>query len=269
MPMIRVNGTELFYESSGDGYPLVIVHGSWSDHHTWMEAVAGLAKHFRVIAYDRRGHGHSEKPGSGTRRDDEDDLAGLLTELDIAPAHVVGNSFGGSTALGLATRRPEIFRSIAVHEPPLMGIVDDSEVRVLIDENEAKVDGVVQLIRSGDAALGARKFVEEVIAGPGAWDQMPEPMRNMFVSNAGTFAEEQSDPHWSALNLDALARFVGPALLTGGDQSPPWFSVVLDKLASTFKKAQRRTLTGAGHIPHVTNADDYAATITEFVKRAA
>jgi pimeloyl-ACP methyl ester carboxylesterase len=53
-----------------------------------------LAEHFRVVAYDRRGHSRSERPARGwTRRDNEDDLIALVEALDLAPAHVVGNSY--------------------------------------------------------------------------------------------------------------------------------------------------------------------------------
>ncbi|MFF0218007.1 alpha/beta fold hydrolase [Streptomyces vinaceus] len=57
------------------------------------------------------------------RADLEDDLAALIESLGDAPVHVAGNSFGASAVLGLAARRPELFRTIAVHEPPLIGVV--------------------------------------------------------------------------------------------------------------------------------------------------
>lgn len=113
----RINGAELYYELSGSGDPLVLVHGSWVDHTSWQLVVPDLARSFRVLAYDRRGYSLSERPlGQGSRREDEEDLAALVEALDLAPAHVVANSFGGSIALGLAARRPDLFRSLIVHE---------------------------------------------------------------------------------------------------------------------------------------------------------
>jgi pimeloyl-ACP methyl ester carboxylesterase len=269
MPLEKVNGVELFYESDGDGYPLVLVHGSWSDHFSWLSVVPDLAKSFRVISYDRRGHGASEKPGEGTRRDDEDDLAGLIEALDIAPAHVAGNSFGAATTLSLVARRPELFRAVIGHEPPLMGIVDDPDARKALEENRPKIDAVLDRIRSGDSGGGARLFVEEVAMGPGVWDTLPEPMRHAFENNALTFLNEQSDPEWSVVDLDGLSRFPGPVLLTSGDQSPVWFSAILDKLGATMKKAQRRTYAGAGHVPHVSHPEDYVNTVTDFIRSSA
>lgn len=269
MPIEKVNAVDIFYESDGDGYPLVLVHGSWTDHFGWLTVVPGLAKSFRVVAYDRRGHGGSEKPGDGTRRDDEDDLAALIEALDIAPAHVAGNSFGASVTLSLAARRPELFRAVIAHEPPLMGIVDDPEARAAIEENQATLDAVLDQIRGGDSAAGARRFVEEVAMGPGTWDQLPEPVRRAFETNAPTFLNEAADPDSLHVDLDALSRFSGPALLTGGEQSPVWFSAILDKLGQTLKKAQRRTYAGAGHVPQMSHPEDYVRTVSDFIKSSA
>ena len=66
----------------------------------------------------------------GTRREDEDDLVALLEALDCVPAHVAGNSSGATIALGLAARRPDAFRSLTAHEPPLAG--DREKCRALI-----------------------------------------------------------------------------------------------------------------------------------------
>lgn len=64
MSAARINGVELCYELSGSGEPLVLVHGSWGDHHNWDPVVSGLAESFRVVADDRRGHSAaSVRPG--------------------------------------------------------------------------------------------------------------------------------------------------------------------------------------------------------------
>lgn len=109
MPLVEVNGVR----DTGHGPPIVLVHGSWDDRHVWALVEDDLAKSFRVVSYDRRGHTDSEEsPEPGTRRDDEDDLAALIEALGLAPASLVGNSFGGSITLGLAARRPELVRSV-------------------------------------------------------------------------------------------------------------------------------------------------------------
>jgi pimeloyl-ACP methyl ester carboxylesterase len=267
MSQARVNGLNLYYQLLGSGEPLVLVHGSWGDHTSWQLVARTLAESFRVLTYDRRGHSQSEgAAGQGSRVQDEDDLAALIQTLDLGPAHIAGNSYGASVVLGLATRHPELFRSVIVHEPPLTGIVaGDAELQPLMKEMQKKVDAVVAQLEAGDLAGGTRRFVEEVSFGPGAWDQLPEQARQTFMGNALTFVDEQRDPARADLDLAKLSSFSAPALLTQGDQSPPWFPVIMKKLSEALEQAEQLTLSGAGHAPHRTHPSLYVETLTRFI----
>ncbi|MFJ5547506.1 alpha/beta fold hydrolase [Streptomyces sp. NPDC093225] len=267
MAYVRVGGVGLHYVETGEGDPLVLVHGSWNDHRSWQAAIeADVRASFRVVAYDRRGHGESEAvPGQGTRRQDEDDLAGLIEGLGIAPAHVAGNSFGASIALGLAARRPELLRSLVAHEPPLVGVAaDDPAAAAQLRSAGTAIEAVLEHLRRGHDTEGARLFVEEVAMGPGAWDALPEAVQDRFVRHAQTWRDEQEDPEWGALDLDALADCRVPVLLSGGTESPAWFAPLLDRLAAALPRARRHTFEGAGHIPHMTHPREYAELVTRF-----
>ncbi|MBB1255654.1 alpha/beta fold hydrolase [Streptomyces alkaliterrae] len=268
MPEARVNGVRLFHTDEGAGEPLVFVHGSWTDHNGWRTVVSRFADSHRVVTYDRRGHSLSERPpGPGSRQEDEDDLAALIETLALAPAHVAGNSFGAAIALGLAARRPELFRSVVAHEPPLFGTVaQDPTLRALMAQAQSRVDAVLVTLEAGDMAAGARQFVEEIALGPGAWDGLPRPLQQTFVTNAVTWMDEQADPTWQHIDVQRLARFPGPILLTRGTESPPPFGAVVDHLADHLPHAQVRTYSGAGHLPHVSHPDDYVRTVTTFLQ---
>jgi len=111
MPITTINGVRTFWEQCGEaGPPLVLVHGSWGDHHNWDAVVPGLARVFRVVTYDRRGHSQSERAPHHVR-DDEDvaDLAALIAANNLAPAHVAGNSFGAAITLRFAAAHPDLF----------------------------------------------------------------------------------------------------------------------------------------------------------------
>jgi len=268
MPEQRVNEATLFYELIGSGDPLVLVHGSWVDHKDWQLVVPHLARSFRVLTYDRRGHSLSERPlGQGSRREDEEDLAALMEALGLAPAHVVGNSFGGSIALGLAARRPDLFRSLIVHEAPLSSLVaDDVELRPLMMELQARYEAVLDQLRAGDIAGGTRRFIEEIALGPGMWEQLPEEDRQTLMNNAPTFLDELQDPEFADLDVGALSSFSSPALLTEGDQSPPWFPKIMSKLAGAIDGAERLTFSGAGHAPYESHPDEYVRAVVEFTQ---
>ncbi|AJF66571.1 alpha/beta fold hydrolase [Streptomyces vietnamensis] len=272
MPQVRVNGVKLAYDSVGEGEPLVLVHGSWNDRHSWQPAIeADIRASFTAVAYDRRGHGESEKvPGRGARREDEDDLAALIEELFDGPAHVAGSSFGASITLGLAARRPELFRTITVHEPPLVGVVaDDHESMEQLQPTFTSFDAILDHLRKGEDEQGARLFVEEVAMGPGMWDQLPPAIRQTFVTNAQTWLDEQNDPSWAELDLEGLSACPVPVLLSRGTESPAWFGTVLDRLAAVLPNARHQTFEGAGHIPHVTHPKEYVRVVTDFIRTAA
>jgi len=270
MPNVRVNGATLWYEIAGGKSDdvAVLVHGSWADHTAWEQVVPGLAQSFRVLTYDRRGHGQSESiPGQGTRQEDETDLAGLLEALNLAPAHVSGNSFGASIVLGMASTRPELCRSLIVHEPPLSGVIaDDVDMQPMLQAFQAKIGVVLRRIGSGDVEGGSRQFVEEVAIGPGAWDMLPAEVRQKFIDHALTWVDEQQDARSAEIDLPRLSQLPCPALFTRGDQSFPWFPRIIEKLQAVVPRARVHTLEGAGHIPHLTYPQGYVSVIAEFIE---
>ncbi len=267
VPTATINGVRLHWELTGSaGPPLALVHGSWGDHHNWDLVVPGLAAAFRVLRYDRRGHSQSERPaGQGSIEDDVSDLEGLLEHLGVVPAHIVGNSFGGSIVLRLAARRPDLFRTLVVHEPPLFGLLaDQPEAQGPLSEVRARFAAVVQLLEAGDKLAGAQQFVDTIAFGPGAWNRLPPARRETFVFNAMTWLDEIRDPLSLHLDLTALRMVTRPAMLSGGSESPPFFRAVLDTLARAMPRATRVTVAGAGHVPHLSHADHYVRMVTDF-----
>ena len=272
MPMIDVNGVALAYERLGEaGPPLVLLHGSWGDHYNFNRVAPLLAGSFRLLSYDRRGHSASQRPDEPvTMADHAADLAALLEALDFAPAYLAGISKGGAVALNLAARRPELIRGLAAHEPPLLDLLaGDPALASLEQETRDRLDAVAALLARGEWARGAEFFVEEVALGRGSWARLSEGARRTFVDNARTFLDESRDPLGYGVDLAALARFAAPVLLTRGDQSPPYFAPVVDRLLATLPRAHVHTFTGAGHVPHASQPEAYAATVASFLRSVA
>ena len=268
MSRISANEIELNYDAAGNGEPLVLVHGGWSDRNNWLAVAPELAKSHTVVTYDRRGHGLSQRGTGGTRRDQEDDLGALIEALWSEPVHVAGTSFGASIAIGLASRRPELVRSLIVHEPPLISVAaGDPEIRPQLEAVQATVRSVVERVERGDAIGAARQFVEEVALGPGAWEHLPPPLRETMIDSGAAFVGEQEDSAWASIDLGALADIECPVLLTQGDSSPPWFGPIVEKLAGAIEDVEPHTYQGAGHAPHLTHPGDYLAATTGFLSR--
>lgn len=267
---IRVNGVRIAYvDTGGTGVPLVLVHGSWGSHHNWDPVIPGLAEHFRVVSYDRRGHSESERPpGQGHFSEDVDDLAALIERLDLAPAWVAGNSAGAVITLQLAATGPEILRGMIVHEPPLFGLLEpgSAAARAVAAVEAGPEAEVERRIAAGDHAGAAELFVEEVALGPGSWARLPEAMRAMMTDNAPTYLDELHDRQWKTLDETLLARYGGPALLTSGGQSPTIFRPIEERVARLLPQSRRTTYAGAGHIPHVTHPEEYVAEVVGFIE---
>lgn len=266
MPIETINGVKLFIEEFGSGDPLVLVHGSWADHMEWPFLVPLLVQRFRVTVYDRRGHSQSERlPTQGSINEDVADLAAII-ERAGAPAHVLGNSMGASISLRLAAQRPELVRTLMVHEPPLFDLLrDDPEMKPLIEAFDEGAREVMNALEAGNSEEGARRFIDSIALGPGSWDNfVPDVAKKTLINNAPTFLDEMRDPELLGFDTQTLSRFTRPVLLTGGSASPPIFVPVLEKLAAVLPNATRRTFEGAGHLPHLTHPQEYAAAIVGF-----
>jgi pimeloyl-ACP methyl ester carboxylesterase len=262
---IRVNDVDLYYQLTGSGDPLVLVHGGWTDAGAWQLVGPQLAGSFQVLTYDRRGHSRSQHPTApAPRRTHEDDLAALIEAFDLAPAYLVGTSYGASISLGLAARRPDLVRGVFAHEPALLGVLTrTSKLRSMAAEARASLHTVGQTLATGDIEAGTSRFVEQVL-GPGMWQQLPAGMRRTFLANAPTFLDMLHDPTWADLDAAALSGRRWPTQLTDGGRSPRWLPTIVTELAHAMGSAQRHTFTAAGHSPHLTSPDEYVRTVADF-----
>jgi len=267
MPLDNINGVNLYWELTGShGEPMVLIHGSWGDHHNWDRVTGELAQTFRVLTYDRRGHSQSERPKQqGSMEEDVADLVALIEHLQLAPAHIIGNSGGAAVALKTAAQHPGLFRTLVVHEPALFGVLKEvPEAQPFLHEIDNRIAAVVSLIEKGENEEAAKRFVETIAFGPGAWKELASNVQQTFVYNAPTFLDETKDPDSLEFNIDSLSGFTKPALLTSGTESPPFFLMVLDQLAKALPDAKRITFEGAGHVPHLSHPEQYIQVVRDF-----
>lgn len=108
MPYANVNGIKIYYETYGEGYPVVLIGGLGSQIPSWATQIPIYSKHFQVIVFDNRGIGKSDKPDIPyTTELMADDTTVLLNTLGIESAHVAGKSMGGMIGQWLAIKYPE------------------------------------------------------------------------------------------------------------------------------------------------------------------
>jgi pimeloyl-ACP methyl ester carboxylesterase len=245
-PTKRTLRPVLYQEVAGDGEAIVLVHGAWADARHWARLARELDG-FRVVSYDRRGHGRSEGGHEGIDRHVAD-LAALVERTGSA-GHVVGGSLGGSIALRLAAARPELLLSLSVHEPALPGLLG------------AAAPAPANTPSPEDFAAAS--------LGAGAWERLTEDERDGFRDNAGAWRDEMADAEAFTIDPTALAAFHRPAMITLGSESPPHFARIADALAAALPDATVDVVPGAGHLPHLTHPREYAALLKKFASAAA
>jgi pimeloyl-ACP methyl ester carboxylesterase len=110
-----VNGRRTWCEVRGEGEPLVLLHGGFSDSRDWEPSLARLADRFQVFLVDRRGHGRTpDVPGPVSMGVLTDDVISFLEQVVGGSAHLAGYSAGGVVALGVAQWRPDLVRRLVV-----------------------------------------------------------------------------------------------------------------------------------------------------------
>jgi pimeloyl-ACP methyl ester carboxylesterase len=110
---VDIAGLKTWYDTEGEGDPLVLLHGGLVTNETWAAQMPAFAESFRVLAPERRAHGHTpDVEGPLNYRDMAADTIGFLETVVKEPAHVVGWSDGGIIGLMVAAERPDLVRKL-------------------------------------------------------------------------------------------------------------------------------------------------------------
>lgn len=167
---IATEGAELYYESCGEGPPVLIIQGGVGEAGATAQLAEALAQHYRVISYDRRGLSRSpasvEAPPIAMSLHAAD-AAALLTAVCREPARVVGASIGALIGLHLAVQHPELVATLVAHEPPMSAVVHDPAQEAALDRvADLARDDVRAAIRHMASLTGNGQAVAEEGARP-------------------------------------------------------------------------------------------------------
>jgi pimeloyl-ACP methyl ester carboxylesterase len=111
----QVNGLKMYYEESGSGQPLILLHGGTVTSKMWEAHIPIFARHFRVIAPDSRGHGRTNNPaGELSYRSMANDVVALIHALDLDGPLICGYSDGGNIALEIGMRYPDLAAALVI-----------------------------------------------------------------------------------------------------------------------------------------------------------
>jgi len=151
MPKAKVNGINIAYDVSGKGEPLVLIMGLGGTRQSWVFQKQAFGKHFKVITFDSRGIGKSDKPDEPFNiKTLADDAVGLMTHLDIEKAHVLGVSHGGRVAQEVAINYPnKVIKLVLASTNTGAEGIDDLTPEVLQAFGRKKRSGQSDIVYTG------------------------------------------------------------------------------------------------------------------------
>ena len=277
---VEVDGGRLYYEVTGAGYPLVLVHGMLFDRRLWDEQVPALAEHFRVVRYDMRGFGKSEIRKFGS---DADDLNALLEHLGLARIYLVGLSMGAEAAHFFTLQHPEKVAALVEIGSGVVGWEASPEF-------EQHFGQFFQAAESGDYDRARRIFSEVWVDGTGpatpamrerAWAIMQDYTFAQYVIEAQMRAAQEPTATVETVTVDAetpaaapapeptdeerMAAIHIPVLVMVGDRDQPTALKCADALAAAFPNARKVVIPAAAHIIPLEQPEAFTGALLDFL----
>ena len=283
---VTVNGTTLAYREQGEGEPVVFVHGGLSDLRTWEQQLPTVGRSYRAITYSRRFARPNEDTEPGA--DDlmqlgREDLAAFLQEIDVAPAHLVGNSGGALISLLTAVRHPNLVRTLVLEEPPVVSLFVKSVpprpaelLRLLATRPRTAFGilkfGVVTIARvqkafqQGEEERAMRIFCHGVL-GKAPFERFPEARVEQMRDNLSALRAQMLGAGFPPLGDADVCSIHAPVLLVTGALSPTLTHLWTDRLEELLPIVERINIPEASHLMHEENAPAVNEAILGFLGR--
>ena len=257
----------VFHAAGGAGArpPILLVHGTASDHTTWRVTAPLLAESRAVFTIDRRGRGGSgDGPTYAIEREYEDvvAVANDLAQAAGGQVDVLGHSYGGRIALGAALRSTAIRRVIVYEGAPVhvrRGRVAHAQLgRLEADVAAGRPDRML------DRFLRAEVGFDD--AGLAAYHDNPV-WPDRVAAAERTLLRELSAETSPPAGLAALSAVRQPVLLVQGQDSVAWFHRGTGRLAARLADVQVVEIAGAAHAAHHTHAAEFVRAVLDFLDR--
>lgn len=272
--MIEVNGVNLWHRVTGAGEPVVQIHGAGFGHFNLDPVTPAIAAAgFRVVDYDQRGYGASDKPLQ--HYDMEvwaDDLAALMDALGIERAHVHGTSMGGMVAQVFAGKYPQRTTSVVINcAAAKLGVMGRLIFKNWIDIARQDPDGpgsriLAELITWQALSKAYLEREDEVALADHIQTILRDSNRvEVFTAACQAMCDMDLTP-W-------LPRITSPALVLGGDEDvmTPWDQgpngVGQEGIHQAIAGSEKHVIAGAGHSTIFDSTDEHARVVIDFLRR--
>jgi len=266
MPKVKVNDIEMYYEKHGEGFPLISIAGTGGTVEMFPEeAKKECSKHFKLILFDNRGAGRTDKPDMKySMRMMADDTVGLMDALGIEKAHIMGTSMGGMIAQELAINYPEKVEKLILNctscGDPLGG--RSQEALDLIDAlNTAADTENWKEVRECSLKLSyTQKYIEE------NKDYLLQVWMSIKYPTPQIARKRQPKAVRSFDACDRLPKITSPTLVQTGDKDlwvPTENSRILD---DRIPNAQLKIYKDVGHLFFVEKQSQFLDVVLKFLQ---
>jgi pimeloyl-ACP methyl ester carboxylesterase len=255
----RASGVDIAYERVGEGPPLVFVHGAAVDGRMWRPQLAALSDELTVVAWDEPGAGRSsDVPAGFGLADYADCLAAVIEALALGPAHVAGLSWGGTVALELYRRRPDLVATLILADTYAgwKGSLPEDELR-------ARVEGVREMLAAPAGAFDPRF--------PGLFAGEPPaefaPLLETMAADVRAHSMRVAMGVMAEADLrDLLPRIARPTLLIWGDLDARSPLGVARSFEEAIPGAKLVVIRGAGHVSNLERPEAFNDAVREFCR---
>jgi non-heme chloroperoxidase len=243
---IEINGRQLHYVDQGEEVQqpaIIFVHGGLDDYRCWQFQMDSFSRNYRVIAYSRRFAYPNKWIGNvitdNTIEENAKDLAELIRKLDLAPAHLVGASYGAFIALYCVSMNSELAKTMVLNEPPIMQFLARSPIKEdveLLQRFRTRVQSPTEdAFKRGDFKKAAQIFINRIMDIDNFFEQLSERDKQLLMDNAKSLEGELEYAQPPSFSIEDVKRMTTiPTLLVKGELSPKFFHRISDMLSDNM-----------------------------------
>ena len=266
MPTAKVNGINIYYESHGNGFPLVFAYGLGGNTTEWEPQMDAFGQRYRFIVWDPRGHGKSDAPPSADQYTQEifaQDLKGLLDHLEVRQAYVGGLSMGGGVATRFTMQYPEqVAALLVIDSASASGRETPHETRMMRQEiiRLAETEGMQAV------AEYSMKNNPNISRTAGSGQDQEDRIRQMYLAlNPVGYAHSTRMILNAVFDAGLLEGITVPTLVLAGREDPalPACRFIHEKISGS----QLIVIDDAGHLSNLDQPEAFNQAVLAFLAK--